>query len=65
MSLKYRLKVLERRQPKQVTLDPEERLRRINYLLTYQGTDPDMLTRKRRVAEILATFRARQKEIQQ
>ena len=40
-------------------LTDAERLRRLNYLLTYEGDDVDMRYRQARLRELLALARAR------
>jgi hypothetical protein len=59
MSLKSRLQRLERNHPPPLPWANEERLARLQALLAYQGNDPDMLDRRRRILELFQRIKAR------
>ena len=58
MKLKHRLDRLARALPVPAALSDEERMRRMRYLMTYSGTDSDMLLRRERMAELIRKGRA-------
>ena len=45
--------------PAPAAVTNEELARRINALLGYRGTDPEILARQQRLAQLLQVFRAR------
>ena len=59
MKLKHRLDRLARALPVPATLTDEERYRRMVYLFSYSGTDPDMLRRRERMVGLIRKGRAR------